>query len=549
MRDAGMWKGLVGVDGAGTASVRVAYEPVPARSPHAGNGIEIAAITGAPALRDFVRGRRITGRPAAATLSGKDVLVRRVSLPALRPAEIHAALALEARKLVGYPVEEAEVRYEILGRTDRGTSGPALDLLMAVAPRSAVESARAALASAELHPVCLSVRPIALRALLRSRGASGADPDVVAFFEMGSSESHLTIVRGEEIRFARSFAVGRTDFVEALRAIVVPGRGTISLTPAESEALLLEYGVIPDAREGVGAAPAIPAAAVTVMLRPVLERLARDLWNSFDYVHEQSQGQGVDRVRVLGPGAAIPGLCEHLGGVLRIEVAPAGEGAADASWDPTAGLCALRPGSLNFLEPQHAGIAFRIASAIPQRIAVGAALLLLLSVSLPAEVSVTRERRKVETLRAELTELSPRTDAVRTFRSARAEEERSRALLAGLAETRIQWSEALRDLSHRVGEDARLTTFTIMDPAPGAQDATADGSSGMPSAAPGAIAPAPRDVEISGVLRFDPAGPERLLGALMESLSASPYFVDVRLVACRSDRDGSRFTLRAALTP
>jgi len=557
MREVGAWKGLVGVDGTGAASVRVAYGPSPARNGRDGDGPEIAVeeSASAQALRELVRERRLGGRPAAATLSGKDVLVRRVSLPVLRPAEIHAALVLEARKLVGYPIEEAEVRYEILGRSERGASGPALDLLMAVAPRSAIESSRAALVEAGLQPVCLSVRPIALRALLRSRGVSN-ETDVTAYLEMGSSESHLTIFRGDEIRFARSFAIGRNDFVEALRAIVVPGRGTVSLAPSESEALLGQVGVFPDNREGVdtpapaaaSGTPVIPAAAVTVMLRPVLERLARELWNSFDYVHEQSQGQGVDRVRVLGPGAAIPGLCEHLSGVLRIAVTPAAEGPADIAWDPTAGLCALRPGSLNFVEPPHAGIAFRIASAIPQRIAVGAALVLLVSISLPAEVSVSRERRKVEALRSELGTLAPRTAAVGTFRAARAEEARSRALLAGLAETRIAWSEALRDLSHRIGEDARLTTFTILDPAPGTSGAGADGSGGMLPAAPGAIAAASREVEITGVLRFDPAGPERLLAALMESLSASPYLADVHLIACRSDRDGSRFTLRAALT-
>jgi len=286
---------------------------------------------------------------------------------------------------------------------------------------------------------------------------------------------------------------------------------------------------------------------VTVMLRPVLERLASELWNSFDYVHEQSQGQGVDRVRLFGPGASIPGLCEHLGGVLRIAVTPAGESAADTAWDPTAGLCALRAGSLNFIEPPHAGIAFRIASAIPQRIAVGAALVLLVSISLPAEVSVSRERRKVDTLRTELGKLASRTAAVGTFRAARAEEARSRSLLAGLAETRMVWSEALRDLSHRVGEDARLTTFTILDPASGSA-AGGDGGAGMPAAVPGTVGGAPREVEITGVLRFDPGGQERLLSTLMESLSGSPYLADVRLVACRSDRDGSRFTLRATLT-
>ena len=41
-------------------------------------------------------------------------------MPAMGRADLLAALALECRKHVNFEIEDSEIRYEILGRTDRG---------------------------------------------------------------------------------------------------------------------------------------------------------------------------------------------------------------------------------------------------------------------------------------------------------------------------------------------------------------------------------------------------------------------------------------------
>jgi hypothetical protein len=146
-------------------------------------------------------------------------------------------------------------------------------------------------------------------------------------------------------------------------------------------------------------------------------------------------------------------------------------------------------------------------------------------------------------LRAEVAATAPRAAAIGSFRAARDAEARSRELLDRRSERPILWSAAMRDLSHRVGEEARLTLFVVVEGDP-AQAPQAEPASGTPESA---TAPGAREVEITGVLRSDPGGPERTLGELMESLARSPFLRDVKLVACQSGPGGSRFTLRAAL--
>lgn len=485
------------------------------------------------ALRDLVQATGWQGAMAAIAIGGNDVVVRRLALPDMKSADLGSALRLECRKHVAGPIEETEIRYEILGRSVRDGAA-SLDLLVTLASRRRVAEARELVEQAGLKPVCVTLRPVALLALLE--GAS-ADPDeVTAYLDLGASESHVSILKNREIRFARDLGVGGDAFTDALRSIVVPGQGTVDLSLEEAETLKRTHG-IPFGAEETGSSGRIPLTAVSVMLRPVLERLVRELWNSFDYVNEQFQGESVSRVVLLGDGARVRNLGEYLTGVLKIPVARAdssdwAEGVAApplGSAGPAVselglGLASLGPDAINFLSPPEAGTAYRLASAVPQKVAAAVAAVLLLSVSLPAEMAVMGERQRVASLKGSLEEVRPRAEALRRFRAAREEETRLHDLLARLSGGQVLWSYVLRDLSWRVSDDARLTTLEIVEP-------------GEPVPAAGAATPAGvsrREVRLSGLLRTDRARPEKVLGELMDSLSRSPVFDQVRLEGCQT---------------
>ena len=550
---AGPWPDLVGVD-LGPESVQVAHlvrsgkrivrldaaERRLRASDARSAGQRFAHQAG---LRDVVQKLGLRGKPAAATLQGGEIHVRRISLPLLRKSEILPALALECRKHVPFPIEDAEIRYEVLKRAANG-----LQLLVAVAHRRAIEETRDAMEAAGLRPVALTVRPVGLRALLRSVARTQSDA-VVAFLELGERQSQIIVLRGDEIRFTREFEIGGATLTEALRSIVVPGQGTIELTEQEAEQLKRTSG-IPYGEEESGAAGRIPLSAVSVMLRPVLERLVRELLNSFDYCNEQFLGEAVTRVVVHGEGSQVRNLPAYLSGILELPVEqadlsqealalsprPAAEGTpARRASELAVGLCMLGRGSLNFLEPATAGMSYRIAEAIPQRIAIGIAAMLLLSVSLPAQVTVMHQRQEVGRLKSALISLEPRTDALRRFRAAREEETRLQDLLARLSGGQVLWSFVLRDLSHRIGPNARLTAIEVVDPVP-----PANGAQGTE--------PQHRRLRLSGLLRTGAERPEKGLGELMQVLSQSRVVDQVQLEGCQAVSSTlSSFTLTAAL--
>ena len=88
-------------------------------------------------VREVVEALGLGGRSAAAMLEGSDVVVRRLTLPPMKGADLKAALALECRNLIGYPIEEAVIRHEVLGPSVQGTG---IDVLVAVAPKRAVRA-------------------------------------------------------------------------------------------------------------------------------------------------------------------------------------------------------------------------------------------------------------------------------------------------------------------------------------------------------------------------------------------------------------------------
>ncbi len=487
------------------------------------------------ALRDLVHELSLNGKPAAAVVSGNEVIVRRMALPEMSRSDIMAALALECRKSVNFPIEDSEIRYEVVGRSDR-TGNPELLLSVCVAHRRRLDEVLEVLQESGLRPALLTTRPVALRALVRASEAVPSD-EVVGYLDIGGTNTYITVLKGNDVRFSREFGVGGATLTDALRAIVVPGQGTVELSFDEAEALKKAHG-IPLGTEEAALAGRIPLSAVSIMLRPILERLARELWNSFDYCNEQFQGEAVSRLVLLGSGSRVRNLAEYLTGVLKIPVVRAdlaesitealrhSQSGAPAGTAPPSelglALALTERAALNFVIPAGAGVPYRLAEAVPQRVAAAAAAVLLISVALPSHMGVLTERRRIDGLKANLADLAPKAEAVRRFRAVREEETRLHDLLAHLTGGQVLWSYALRDLSHRIGPDVRLTTLEVIEPQAAASS-------------PGAAVERPmRQIRLTGLLRTRDRRPEDVVGELMQSLERSPVLGQVHLEGCQA---------------
>ena len=139
-------------------------------------------------LRRMVAESGWRGAPAAAAIGGNDVVVRRFSLRD-EALDLLSALRLECRKHVSGPIEEAEIRYQVLGRSGRD-GPPTRRLLVTVAPR--LEGRRSARSARGGR--LIGLRPRFGRwpcSHFRRRGRADED-EVVAYLDSRAAESHVT---------------------------------------------------------------------------------------------------------------------------------------------------------------------------------------------------------------------------------------------------------------------------------------------------------------------------------------------------------------------
>jgi type IV pilus assembly protein PilM len=467
-------------------------------------------------------------------IAGLDVVLRRTTMPEMSRADLLSALTLEAHKHVPFPAEHIALDVERLGTSaEPGRS----ELLVAACDRRHLSEVHRLLVDAGLKVLGLTVPPLAFRSVMRHTRMAGSD-EVTAVFDVGMRATTLCIFKRDELRFSRELSMGSEAFTEALRTIIVPGQATVTLTHEEAERLKLEHG-IPMGEDEKKVAGGIPLAHVAIMLRPALERLAREIWGSFDYCNEEFFGESVQRVFLTGRGARLRNLAPYLEGVLKVPVTLLDLGRDVISWSEAGQEPG--PGSLGFapalaledftginlvraLEPASARVRDRVGAVITlPRVATAAALALTVDASLTllhhAEAdsrvrALHKAHAAVQARQPDLQSLETRMQALRTHQ----------VLLARLSGGRTDWALLLKDLSLRVGASLRLSEVRPEESRP---DPTA------PAGTPGQ----PRLV-LEGTLGLASQRPEQDLAATLRSLMNSPFLQDVRLVECAPDEQG-----------
>ncbi len=494
-------------------------------------------------LAELVRTHRLKGKQAVGLVYGLDVVLRRTIMPSMPHADLHSALELEAHKYVPFPPDRIALDYEVIGPTaDAGQ----VEVLVAACDRERLAEIYEILSSAGLKVRGITVPPLAFRNVMRHTSLAGSQ-EVTAFFDVGHHSINLCIFKRDELRFSRELSLGSHAFTEALRTIIVPGQGTIKLTEEEAERLKLEHG-IPMGEDEKKIVGGIALANVTVMLRPTLERLTREIWSSFDYCNEEFFGESVQRVFLTGRGARLKNLPAYLESVLRVPVSLFDVGTEfGISGERTAGeLDGLGFAPALSLE-DFAGInlerALLPAEVAPIRVVAGyltvprMATAALLAVAVDASLlelhhnGVQQRLSAMEAAQARMTQEAPELTRIQSRMKA---SQNRAAIRAQLSMGSPDWSLVLKDLSLRIGPRVRLREIR--------PEMTHPDQASQPGALP------EQRLLLDGNVDKWVDRPELEVASTMRSLMASAFFSDVRLVeSSPSDSNGTRVVISCAL--
>lgn len=246
-------------------------------------------------IQDLLRGKGIRARHVASAISGRSVIVKRISLDSMTTEEAEEVIYWEAEQHVPYGIDEVSLDFQILGESGDGK----MDVLLVAAKRDTVDMHTSLLRDAGLVPTVVDVDSLAVQNSYESNYEWDREEKVL-LMNVGASVTNVSLVTGGAPLFTRDLSVASNAFVEEIQRVL-----SVDLEEAEA----IARGAEEDHKE---------------RLRPILDTVGQDLLlgieRSLSYLKGYTGSADISRVLISGGGALVPGLHEYVSTHLGVPV-------------------------------------------------------------------------------------------------------------------------------------------------------------------------------------------------------------------------------------
>lgn len=272
--------------------ISMGIAPLPRNSLVEGRVAKPEAV--ADAVRQLAAHLGIRKKSVAISISGYDVMIKKIELPTMTEDELEERMHAELGQYIPYNIEEVDVDYQIVDVSkDRPNF---MDVLLVAAKKESVQDFNNILKLAGFDPFIVDVDFFALSNSFEA--TYGFDEKRVALLDMGAAKSVMNIsYKGVPI-FTRSISIGGNQITDNIKDFF-----NISFEEAESAKLGENPGKYP-VREMEEIFVSTVSAWVTECRRAV------------DFYYHNYPDQSIDSIYLCGGSCRIPGLdkvmSEHL---------------------------------------------------------------------------------------------------------------------------------------------------------------------------------------------------------------------------------------------
>jgi len=180
------------------------------------------------ALKQVLSESGATTSNAVVTIAGQaSVLVRTLEVPKMNPAELKEHMLWEINRNIPFAESEVMSDYKPLGGDD--PNSPNMDVVMAIAPNSAVETVMACLKRAGRTTAAIDVEPLSIARSIHTSYGDILSDKTICMVEMGSKTTSINIYRGSKLLMPRQVPLGGEMFTKAIADVL-----STSMTDAES---------------------------------------------------------------------------------------------------------------------------------------------------------------------------------------------------------------------------------------------------------------------------------------------------------------------------
>ena len=239
------------------------------------------------AVSNLLESRGIKSRNVVAAVSGRAVIVKKITMNKLSAEDAQQAVYWEAEQHVPYDINDVSLDFEILGPAP--TDPKQMQVLLVAAKKDMVMSFSDLIREAGLTPLIVDVDSFAAQNAL-ANNYDFAPEEVVAILNIGSEMTNINITQAGVPYFTKDLQVGGNAFIEAAQR-------KFNLSQSEAAAAV---------RGESGAHDRTPESEQSC------EGLATALERAQAYLRTAGEAGAITRVMLCGGAALTPGLTEFL---------------------------------------------------------------------------------------------------------------------------------------------------------------------------------------------------------------------------------------------
>ena len=242
------------------------------------------------AIKEVVGKARVKTKDAVLSISGRELIMKKIQLPKVTAKELDDAIMLEAEHHINLPIDDVYLDHQVVGRSPG--QGGTMDVMLVAFKKTKINEYVAVVEEAGLTPVVVDVDAFALQNQYEMNSPETAT-EAVALIDIGASIMKTNVLRAGATIFARDIPFGGNNYTQAIAQ-----RLSISFEQAEAAKLGKDVGVKWET------------------LVPPLEAVSRDLslevQRTFDYFASTAESERIGKIVLAGGCAQLPGLNEYL---------------------------------------------------------------------------------------------------------------------------------------------------------------------------------------------------------------------------------------------
>src|SRR4051795_13732066 len=117
----------------GLEMIRLGYAPLPAETIVDGHVMNAGAVV--ESLSRIFQDAKIKSRDIALSVSGQSVIIRKITVPMMTPAELEEQIHWEAEQHIPFDIKDVQVDYQVLKRRPEASQ---MDLLLVAAKKDQI---------------------------------------------------------------------------------------------------------------------------------------------------------------------------------------------------------------------------------------------------------------------------------------------------------------------------------------------------------------------------------------------------------------------------